>query len=210
MTSYTAPANWNPIFDPKKFIEIPTANIDTDINTDGILTEIYNLNAEADEQLAVLNEFGIFYGENIPLTGLASGIPNTIYNIQPIISSIGIYYINATINFTIPAGIAWQYIAVWINCSPYTSQYAGANLQQARLFYNTKNNTNGTLSQFCFNTSYIFNCAVAPTTFQIISQLYSPTATTYSAFVNTNAPGGGQGVAVPIVTFVSGTNPYIQ
>lgn len=209
MTSYTAPANWNPIFDPKKFIEIPTANIDTNINTEGIKTEIYNLNAEADAELAVLNEFGIFYGSNTPSTGLASGVSNTIYNLSPA-SSIGIYYVNVTINFAIPAGIAWQYMAVWINCSPYTSQYANANLQQARLFYNTKNNTNGTLSQFCMNTSYIFNIAVAPTTFQIISQLYSTTATTYSAFVNTNAPGGGQGVAVPIANFVSGTNPYIQ
>jgi len=209
MTSYQAPANWNPIFDPKKFIEIPTANISSNTNTDAINREITTLNAQADAELAILNDFGIFYDNNVPLTGLASGIPNTIYNLSPA-SSIGIYYINATINFTIPAGIAWQYMAVWINCNPYSSQYANANLQQCRLFYNTKDNTNGTLTQFCFNTSYIFNITVAPTTFTIVSQLYSTTATTYSAFVNTNAPGGGQGIAVPIVTFVSGTNPYIQ
>jgi hypothetical protein len=209
MTSYTAPANFNPIFDPKKFIEIPTANIDSDINTDAIQTQIYNMNAEAAEENAVFQSWSTYYDTNVPITGLASGVSNNIYSITP--KTIGVYFNTATVNFTIPAGVAWTRMELWCQCVPYSSQYSNGTFSQCRVFYNTKDATNGTITTFTMNIEFYLNCVSLPTTLQYSTQLYSTTPTTYSVYVANNSPAAYQyAVSNTNVNFTQGINPYLK
>jgi len=147
MSSYAPPANFNPIFDSKKFISIPTANVDT---TGSIYRNALSIaNNTLDEALEVLTEFST--SATIPT---AFPVPRNVET--PIISNTfapGCWL--WTINFCcdVPTNTLWTSISVWIR----TTIGGVVRNQQSCNYYNYNTATQGTLKYPTLNTTFMVN-----------------------------------------------------
>jgi len=198
MSAYAAPANWNPIFDPKKFFNIPTANINTGTNYTNEINAITN---DLEISNTLLNEF-------TSSAGLQNGTPMDTNSV----TELAIYPINTggsqmiCYNVCLNLPSAWTYAIIWT----YTLIAGKASNQQPIVVWNYLNTNNGTMNLPTLAASFFYNVnnATEGDTITISMTVVAPSNFSYTAFYGTSNTNISTGYNRTWIKFTNQNNPY--
>jgi hypothetical protein len=186
MSAYPPPANWNPIFDSKKFFNIPTGNMKKS-NTEIIYQDqLDNINQELEISSELLNGFSFTPSLVTPFTSTSGGYA-LILDLED--NGTGSFMITVSCCLNLPVGVAWNYAVLH---TTYTSDlYTYSN--QPVVVYGYTNASNGTLNLPTLTTTFFYNVNQAATTNYVALNLLvvAPAPTfTYTGYFGTSYTSG--------------------
>jgi hypothetical protein len=202
MSAYTPPANWNPIFDPKKFFNIPTGNMPS-AQDQQYTADLITIDSELSEAYSLLSQFSTSSSIRPQQSNLTANTTETLYSLYGIPSGVKVITLNCLIQFP---NIIWNYAVIWLRQS-----IGGVitNTQPSAVF-GYLNATNGIMLRNTISTTFFLNNNVAMGVndfIQIQIKVYAPTNLSYTAWTVPLVNGNGATLSYTQVT--DAINPFM-